>query len=157
MFDPEDNCFEFFRGSVQGDLLEILTHEGEKKQVVGQSEIIPCILSRVIWRSRLQNRCCLHYIDNEAARCCLIKGYSPGRDNAFLASLFWAKEAVPMCFSWFGWVPSPSNISDPPSRGTCPSPLKVGNNEITCREREVPQEELIEWVHQWWALIKATQ
>ena len=120
MIDPEDGAYEFFQGKVEGEFLQILTHGGEKAQIVGQAEMIPCNISRMIWADRLQHRCCLHYIDNEAARCGLIRGYSPVRDNAFLNQLFWVEESKSMSFSWFDRVPSPSNIADPPSRGGGP-------------------------------------
>ena len=84
MLDPEDGAYEFFQGKVEGEFLQILTHGGEKSQLVGQAEMTPCIISRMLWADRLQHRCCLHYIDNEAAMCGLIRGYSPVRDNGFL-------------------------------------------------------------------------
>ena len=150
MFDPEDNGYEYFRGEVEGELLDVLTHQGEKEQIVGQAELIPCILSRRIWKSRLQHRCCLHYVDNEAARCSLIKGYSPGRDNAFLTHFFWAEEEKPMCFSWFDRVPSPSNGADPPSRGTAPPTLKVGLQEIGAQRVDMPAGIFKEWLREWY-------
>ena len=46
MLDPEDGAYEFFQGKVEGEFLQILTHGGEKFQIVGQAEMIPCIISR---------------------------------------------------------------------------------------------------------------
>jgi len=97
----------------------------------------------------MKHRCCLHYIDNEAARCGLIKGYSPGRDNAFLNHLFWVEEGRPLCFTWFDRVPSPSNIADPPSRGESPPPLVCGLETRVCREVPVPPGLQEGWARQW--------
>ena len=131
MIDAEDGAYEVFQGKVEGEFLQILTHGGEKSQIAGQAEMIFCIISRMLWADRLQHRCCLHYIDNEAARCGLIRGYSPVRDNAFLNQLFWVEERTRMAFSWFDRVPSPSNIVDPPPGGR-PPPSYSWASRVTC-------------------------
>ena len=74
MCDTEDCALEAFMGSVEGPLMADLTKGGEKIQMVGQSELVPCIASRMIWRDRLEGRLIIHFIDNDAARCALIKG-----------------------------------------------------------------------------------
>jgi hypothetical protein len=149
MIDPEDGAYEFFQGKVEGEFRSILTHGGEKAQIVGQAEMIPCVISRILWADRLRHRCCLHYIDNEAARCGLIRGYSPVKDNAFLNQLFWAEECRGMAFSWFDRVPSPSNIADPPSRGEAPPCLTLGARTHQCKEVAVPPGTQEAWVVKW--------
>ena len=102
-----------------------------------------------MWAHRMQRVCCLHYIDNEAARCGLIKGYSPVRDNAFLNQLFWGEESKSMVFSWFDKVPCPSNIADPPSRGVEPPALKLGHESRVCKKVSIPVGIQESWVDQW--------
>jgi len=46
MYDPEDGAYEYFKGMVEGVFLQVLTHDGEKSQIVGQAEIVP-VLSAV--------------------------------------------------------------------------------------------------------------
>ena len=81
----------------------------------------------------------IHYVDNESARYALIKGNSPTYDSAALAAAFWTREAELACFSWFEWVPSPSNIADDPSRGRAPGPLRKGTaHQLAAKEVELP-------------------
>ena len=111
--------------------------------------MILCIISRMLWADRLQHQCCLHYIDNEAARCGLIRGYSPVRDNVFLNQLFWVEGSKCMSFSWFDRVPSPSNIADPPSRGEAPRNLLLGLKSHVCKRIGIPVGIQETWVIGW--------
>ena len=133
LFDPVDNSLEFFRKECGLSLTSLLTHGGEKKQVVGQAELLPSIAARVAWRKKFAGRKVIHFIENEAARNTLIKGSSPNLDNAWLAGEFWRRETEARSFSWFERVPSPSNPADGPSRGVPPPELGLG-----LRAKEVP-------------------
>ena len=62
-----------------------------KKQVVGQSEVFPCVAAKDAWRKKVKGRIIMCYIDNEAARYALIKGTSPTRNSAWLVQQFWEK------------------------------------------------------------------
>ena len=81
MYDPEDGAVELFGGDVSDELMELPANTGNKKQVVGQSELIPCHAAKIVWRRRLKRRRAVLYVDNEAARLGLIKGSSPTRDR----------------------------------------------------------------------------
>ena len=48
-----------------------------QKQVIGQAELFPVLISKRTWASKLRNRRALYFIDNEAARLGLVKAYSP--------------------------------------------------------------------------------
>ena len=48
MYDPEDHAYEFFRGEIGNPLKTILTLNGQKKQIVWQAEIPPCLAARHI-------------------------------------------------------------------------------------------------------------
>ncbi len=117
MWDPEDGALETFGGYIRDPLLELLTDDWTKKQVVGQAELVPCLAAKRVWRRRLKGRLVMHYIDNEAAKYALIKGTSPTRDSAWLVNEFWKSEAHLGSYSWFERVPSASNCADDPSRG----------------------------------------
>ncbi len=88
--------------------------EGQKRQVVGQAELLPCLLARRLWAERLRGRLVVHFVDNEAARFALIKGTPPTVDSAWIAGEMWGAGVGCECFSWFGRVPSPSNPADGP-------------------------------------------
>jgi hypothetical protein len=130
MFDPEDGALETFGAYIQPDLMHILTDGWDKMQIVGQSELVPCVAAKQVWRKRLRGRLVFHYIDNEAAKCGLIKGTSPTRDSAWLINELWAKEAEQGSHSWFERVPSASNCADDPSRGRARD-VKVAGRKAT--------------------------
>ena len=46
MYDPEDGAVELFGGNVSEDLMELLPDGGAKRQVVGQSELLPCLAAK---------------------------------------------------------------------------------------------------------------
>ena len=85
--------------------------------VIYQRELLPCVLARRVWRKRVQGRRIIHFIDNNAARDALIKGYTSETAAAELVGEFWLEEARNASLSWFCRVPSASNPSDGPSRG----------------------------------------
>jgi len=118
MFDPEDGALELFGCEVSDDLMRLLSAGGSKKQIVGQSELIPCHAAKVVWKERMTRRRVVLYVDNEAARFGLIKGSSPTRDSAWLLNEFWLEEAEAESNTWIERVPSASNCADAPSRGS---------------------------------------
>ena len=106
MWDPEDETLEAFGAYVGDDLLGYLTVGGTKRQIVGQSELLPCIAAKTVWRRRLRGRRVVLYVDNEAARFGLIKGTSPTKDSAWLLDEFWRREAEAETNTWVERVPS---------------------------------------------------
>ena len=117
MYDPEDGALELFGGEVSRELMRLLPAGGDKKQIVGQSELIPCLAAKQIWKKRLTRRRALMFVDNEAAKFGLIKGSSPTRDSAWLLGEIYKEEADAETNTWFERVPSASNCADHPSRG----------------------------------------
>ena len=117
MYDPEDQVVETFGQNISEHLLKLLSAEGAKQQIVGQSELAPCHAAQLLWSKRPENRRAVLYIDNGAARFGLIKGTSPTRDSAWLINGFWAAEARHGTNTWIERVPSARNCADGPSRG----------------------------------------
>ena len=78
MHDPEDRIVETFGQNISGQPLRLLSADGGKQKVVGQSEPIPCHADQLLWRGRLGNRRVVLYIDNGAARFCFINGTPQG-------------------------------------------------------------------------------
>ena len=98
MFDPEDGALGTFGGYLQPDLMHILTDGGNMRQIVGQSELVPCVAAKQVWRKRLRGRLVIHCVDNAAAQYGLFKGTSSARDSAWLVNGFWAsrRSGVPI-------------------------------------------------------------
>jgi len=123
MFDPEDNAYEFFRKDMSEDLKWYLSLQGSKKQIVGQAEVLPCLLARLIWKERMKNRAVLYFVDNEAARFGLIRGGAKEPHMGQMLSAFWDEEKDNPSYPWFARVPTLGNPADDPSRGLPPCTL----------------------------------
>ena len=110
---------------------------GTRRQLVGQAEILPVVLSQELWRLHLCDRRVIVFIDNDAARHAVIRGASPSGPSAVLVSLFWANEALLGSFCWVERVPTQSNPADGPSRLRFDLVRKIG--VVVHEENEVLQ------------------
>ena len=114
------------------------------KSVVGehlicQIELYVMVLLRWQFRDWLCNRRSIWWVDNDAARYCVIKGLSPSETMKNLVREFYAVDTTSPTFSWIERVPSFSNAADGPSRGQCQEVLDLlGLPSVT--EFEHPNE-----------------
>ena len=86
------------------------------RQVIGQAEIAPVVVARMTWAARLQGRLVIHFIDNDAARAGLVKGYSPSLASCALIAEAALEDVRLQAASWYARVPTLSNVADHPSR-----------------------------------------
>ena len=84
---------------------------------MGQAEIAPVLVALKVWEKHLRDQHAVFYIDNDAARQGLIRGYSPSKASCKLISAAWLEVARLRTMIWFARVPTRSNIADLPSRG----------------------------------------
>ena len=97
------------------------------------------VLLRWQFRDWLCNRRSIWWVDNDAARYCVIKGLSPSETMKNLVREFYAVDTTSPTFSWIERVPSFSNAADGPSRGQCQEVLDLlGLPSVT--EFEHPNE-----------------
>ena len=89
---------------------------GCQKQLVAQAELLPVVLAKTTWPELFKNRPNLTFIDNDAARFGLIKGYSPSLPSGRLIGASWLADTRLRTTSWFCRVASASNVADGPSR-----------------------------------------
>ncbi len=89
---------------------------GGKKQVIGQGELFPVLLSRRVWKDKMVGRRIFAFIDNDSARDSLIAAYSPSLASMDMLYLFLQMDLAAISHWWFARVPSKSNPSDGPSR-----------------------------------------
>ena len=82
---------------------------GTRRQLVGQAELLPIVLSQQLWGALFRERRALIFVDNDAARHAIIEGASPSGPSAVLVDSFWTTEVALGAFSWIERVPSPSN------------------------------------------------
>lgn len=129
MFDPEDNAYEYFRMDMSEELKQFLTIQGQKAQIVGQAEVLPCLLARKLWADRMKHRAVLYFIDNDAARYGFIRGMSNDPHMSVMLTSFWEEERMSPSYPWFARVPSGGNPADNPSRGEPPCVLCQKSNK----------------------------
>jgi hypothetical protein len=89
---------------------------GGKSQVIGQAELYPIVVSRLLMNERLRQRRCFFFIDNDSARDSMIAAYSPVAASMFLIYRFLVQDFVSPIHAWFSRVQSVSNAGDDPSR-----------------------------------------
>ena len=82
-----------------------------------QIELYVMVLLRWQLNDWLRNRRSVWWVDNDAARYCVIKGLSPSETMKNLVREFYAVDTTSPSFSWIERAPSSSNAADGPSRG----------------------------------------
>ena len=69
--------------------MKVLQEERDSEQLIAQAEPLPVLAAKQKWAdllSKTGGRRVIHFVDNDAARFGLIKGYSPTRSSAWLLS-----------------------------------------------------------------------
>ncbi len=114
---------------------------GGKRQVVGQAELLPALVARLVWAQYLKDCFCVHFIDSDAARGALVRRYSPIVASNQMVALTWTLDATLSCYSWYERVPGKSNPADAPSRLSWDDPvLRSAHRDEVCWTAEALQE-----------------
>ena len=112
-----------------------LTHS---RHPIHEIEVLPVLISFYVWRKFISFSQVLHYTDNDSCRYALMKGAGETPVAKCLVSSIMEQEHLMQTKSWYGRVPSHSNPSDDPSRGSCESLAAFGSIGI-----DVPWSELL--------------
>lgn len=86
------------------------------QQLICQVELVAFALVRMHYESVMCNRACIAFIDNEAARFCLIKGGSPSKSMFQMVECLAVVDARSPSAVWYERVCAHSNLGDLPSR-----------------------------------------
>ena len=78
----------------------------------------------------------MHFIDNDSASACLVKGYAPTVDSCELVGQYWIRAAALKMSVYIDRVESKSNIADAPSRNAVPPGL-TRSDEIPPQTRSL--------------------
>ena len=100
MFTREGRV-EAFGAVLNKKIVEGFKVREEQSQVIGQAELLPVLVAKETWKETLRGRRALFFVDNEAARLGLVKGYSPVLPSLELilaSSLF---DFQHDCSSWY--------------------------------------------------------
>eukprot|EP00971_Amphidinium_carterae_P130065 2576389-Amphidinium_carterae.1 len=107
---------EYFSSHVPDVLVNAWKSEG-RKHVIFHTELLPVMVSQLLWSCELEGRLALFFVDNEAARCSLVASQT-GLKEAM--KIVWASLSIVARHSmrpWYARVPSSCNVADGPSRG----------------------------------------
>ena len=116
VFFPEKEQPLVFDGVVPDDIVEAWSNQ-TGKQVICQSELLAVVTLRARLKQAFNKRKIILFVDNEAARYCLIKGISPSPSMMTMTLFFHESDLESESFIWIERVASFSNPADSPSRG----------------------------------------
>ena len=121
MFDLATGCQEFFGDRVPSWLVNKWRRTG-LKQLIYFAELLPVLVAKLTWKHVISRRLCFFLffnLDNEAARSCLVRSFSPVCDATDLLVSVAEADLQSHALSWYASVPSRSNVSDDASRLQC--------------------------------------
>lgn len=116
MFVPSDStwCIRAFGARVDSKVMRMWADKG-KKHLIGPVELFAVVTARQCWSPYLTDRV-IFFVDHGGVLASLIKGSSKDPTWRQLLLHFEQLDADSPSMHWFARVPSPSNISDGPSR-----------------------------------------
>ena len=92
--------------------------KGGKRHLIGQVEMSAVVVARVLWKRFLDLKRVIFFVDHGGVLASAIRGTSKERTWRELLLKFEEADAEGPCIGWFSRVPSKSNVSDGPSRGS---------------------------------------
>lgn len=116
LIDSVNDVVEVFGTEMGNRMKELFSEGGEIEQIIGQAELLPMLVSRMLWSGHFKGRDILHHVDNGSAKFACIKGCSPSRASAWIVHAFWDSEIVMESHSWISRVSTHCNIADGPCR-----------------------------------------
>ena len=115
LLDPATGVQEFFGDRVPSHLVQRWKGQG-LKQLVFFAELLPVAVAKATWAHVLRNRLCIFFLDNEAARACLIRSFTPVVNATSILMDVAVQDVASHTLNWYSRVPSKSNIADDASR-----------------------------------------
>ena len=115
LMDPATGVQEFFGDRVPDHLVQRWKGQG-LKQLVFFAELLPVAVAKATWAHVLRNRLCIFFLDNEAARACLIRSFTPVVNATSILMDVAVQDVASHALNWYSRVPTKSNIADDASR-----------------------------------------
>ena len=139
VYDPTTRCLHYTSAVLPPVMVAMFRRMQEKATYICQAELVAVSCAYFTFPDLLRGRLIRHYVDNEPAMQCLIKGSSGHQDMALIILDFHAQVFLLQCDPWLGFVYSEDNISDLPSRSDYSSALadrtlKGTRFETICKE-----------------------
>ena len=118
---PSGTPIEMFGEQAPATLLDEFLHESQHP--IYEMEVLPVVMACKIWTKYISGSPTVFYLDNTAARSACIKGDGANRATRRMLFELVKLESRFRILSWFGRVPSHSNLADAPSRLCFNDPL----------------------------------
>ncbi|CAE7038805.1 PPT1, partial [Symbiodinium sp. KB8] len=135
---------EWFQASVPPDVLRSWGSDGTVHPIL-QCELLAVSIAAMVWGPQLSRQNVTWWIDNDAARHCLISAKGYPESNRLLVQAVLVVEYSHEIHSWFARVPSISNPADAPSRGEQASFLSGAKEEEIKDSQAERQAALSKW------------
>ena len=111
---PDHRVLHHFGGAVPEEVMTRLLLRS--KHPIHELELLPVLISFLIWGDLFRGAQVVHFLDNESARFALLKGVGETLVAQSLISNITRFELEKQTRSWYSRVPSFSNVADDPSR-----------------------------------------
>ena len=77
LYDPISDLLECFGAVVSKETTQAWKTREDQRQVIGQAELFPLLVSRLTWPEILKGRRTIYFLDNESARIAMVRAYGP--------------------------------------------------------------------------------
>ena len=114
IISPNHRVLHHFGGTVPDALMQKLL--SRSKHPIHELEVLPILISFLLWGGLIQGAQVVHFLDNESARFALLKGVGETVSSQAMISAITRLELERQTKSWYSRVPSFSNLADDPSR-----------------------------------------
>jgi hypothetical protein len=103
--------------------------DADDAQVIAQAELLPVLLSKLVWADVLRDRPLLVFVDNDGARHKLVGSSSTSEAAAAIVGASSVEDGALGCHQWVARVPTCANIADGPSRLDFGAVLRQGGRQ----------------------------
>ena len=128
LVSPDGRVLEHFSSKVPTKYMVSLLEKSENP--IYELELLPIHIALLLWSHRLQSSHVVMYLDNDAARAALCKGYGATVSAQRIVQKVMEKECSCELKTWFARVPTHSSIADGPSRLQCCEIERLGSKEL---------------------------
>ena len=111
---PQGTAVEAFGSLIPAEFVQHFFVDS--KHPIYEVELLPLLVSLVMWGAFFDKCQVVFYVDNDSARAGLIKGAGATRMADAIIECFCSRESTLQLKAWFSRVASHSNLSDGPSR-----------------------------------------
>ncbi|CAE7860752.1 unnamed protein product, partial [Symbiodinium necroappetens] len=117
LLDPATGVQEFFGERMPDYLVQRWRGQG-LKQLVFFAELLPVAVAKATWQHVLRNRLCIFFLDNEAARACLIRSFTPVANATSILMDVAKQDVASHSLNWYSREFVSSGLAFTPATGS---------------------------------------